>query len=291
MGHLTRSTDHPSGPYAFALVGMAFEANAFHSLLLLRTWVVIGLLIAGTRMVREKHDQPDGPRESALTSAEPVGLVESRDRMSIVIDGRMLSWTGIGRYTLALLEELEAIDQTNDYVVLTRRSDWSRWVPRANNFTRLECNIGPYTLAEQTKLPRILNDLAPDVVHFVTPNAAVLYTRRKVVTLHDLTLFDFDTGRGSTTKRLLSKLKRIPFRRSSRGNSRRPPRVATVSGYVQSQLIERFKLDRGKVSTVWLAADAGHLTQAAEEPLPSLGGLDASLLYVGNYSRTRTSVF
>ena len=46
--------DHPSSPYAFALVGMAFEANAFQSMSLLRTWVVVGLLIAGARLTRER---------------------------------------------------------------------------------------------------------------------------------------------------------------------------------------------------------------------------------------------
>lgn len=57
--------DHPSSPYAFALIGMAFEANAFHSILLLRTWVVIALLIAGARLASEKlRDQPlDGQLE------------------------------------------------------------------------------------------------------------------------------------------------------------------------------------------------------------------------------------
>jgi O-antigen ligase len=45
---------HPAGPYAFALVGMAFEANAFHSILLLRTWVVVALLLAGWRLARER---------------------------------------------------------------------------------------------------------------------------------------------------------------------------------------------------------------------------------------------
>ncbi|WP_213011140.1 O-antigen ligase family protein [Paractinoplanes toevensis] len=47
--------DHPSSPYAFALVGMAVEANFFQSFSLLRTWVVIGLLIAGARLVREQQ--------------------------------------------------------------------------------------------------------------------------------------------------------------------------------------------------------------------------------------------
>lgn len=49
--------DHPSAPYAFALLGMAFQANSFHSLLLLGTWVVIGLLIAGARLVGEGQGQ------------------------------------------------------------------------------------------------------------------------------------------------------------------------------------------------------------------------------------------
>ena len=52
-GVIRARLDHPSSPYAFALVGMAFEANAFHSLLLLRTWVVIALLVAGARLVSE----------------------------------------------------------------------------------------------------------------------------------------------------------------------------------------------------------------------------------------------
>jgi len=48
---------HPSAPYVFAIIGMAFEANAFHSLLLLRTWVVIGLILAGQRIYNEAHSK------------------------------------------------------------------------------------------------------------------------------------------------------------------------------------------------------------------------------------------
>lgn len=50
---------HPSAPYALALAGMAIQANAFHSLLLLRTWVVIGLLLAGVQLVRDKQKIAD----------------------------------------------------------------------------------------------------------------------------------------------------------------------------------------------------------------------------------------
>ncbi|WP_155390861.1 O-antigen ligase family protein [Catellatospora paridis] len=62
--------DHPSGPYAFALVGMAFQANSFHSLLMLGTWVVIGLLIAGARLVGEKQAEASDTLE---TTRSPLG--------------------------------------------------------------------------------------------------------------------------------------------------------------------------------------------------------------------------
>jgi len=82
--------------------------------------------------------------------------------VKIVIDGRMLGWTGVGRYTLALLEELPKLDQENQYVVLVRRVDWAKWEPVAANFEKVECNIDPYTVGEQLRLSGILHDLKPE---------------------------------------------------------------------------------------------------------------------------------
>ncbi|MEU8075756.1 glycosyltransferase family 1 protein [Catellatospora citrea] len=203
--------------------------------------------------------------------------------MRIVIDGRMLSWTGIGRYTLALLEGLEALDRENEYLVLVRRNDWLRWTPSAGNFARIECDIAPYSFAEQARLPRLLDRIAPDLVHFVTPNAAALYSGRKVVTVADLTLLDFDTSRGSLGRRLATKLKRFPFRVIFRRQVTTATHVVTLTEYVRRQLIARFRIDGAKVSAAWLAADSAHLTAAEEEPVGGLEGSGPFILYVGNY--------
>lgn len=50
----------PAAPYLIAGVAMAIQANAFHSLYLLRTWAVIGLLAAAWRIDRERthHELP-----------------------------------------------------------------------------------------------------------------------------------------------------------------------------------------------------------------------------------------
>lgn len=74
--------DHPSGPYAFAIVGMAFEANAFHSLLLLRTWVIIALLVAGARLASEKREDQ---RSNLQLGPYEVGSI---DDASATVNGR-----------------------------------------------------------------------------------------------------------------------------------------------------------------------------------------------------------
>ncbi len=187
--------------------------------------------------------------------------------MRIVVDGRMLSWTGIGRYTLALLEGLMAIDQTNEYLVLiARRTGHSGLRPPTTSRAWSAISI-PYTVAEQTRLRRVLDGLKADVVHLVTPNAAVLYKGRKVVTVADLTLLDFDTSRGSLGRRVTTKLKRLPFRLIFRRQVNTATHVVTLTEYVRSQLVARFRLDPAKITPAWLAADSDHLTVAEEEPL------------------------
>ncbi|MFI5492943.1 O-antigen ligase family protein [Actinoplanes sp. NPDC051859] len=59
--------DHPASPYAFAVVGMAVEANNFQSFALLRTWVVVGLLLAGARIMSERQAQAESSEELADT--------------------------------------------------------------------------------------------------------------------------------------------------------------------------------------------------------------------------------
>ena len=91
------------------------------------------------------------------------------------------------------------------------------------------------------------------------------------MTVHDVTLLEYDTSRGSLRRRLFTKLKRIPFRLIFLRQIATATRVVTVTEYVKQQLVERFEIDRATVSTTWLAADSDHLTEAKEECVPDLG--------------------
>lgn len=196
----------------------------------------------------------------------------------IVIDGRMLGWTGIGRYTRSLLEELERIDSNNRYTVLVQRQDWERWAPTRPNFERLETNIPPYSFGEQWRLPWVLYRQRADLVHFLNFNSPLLYLKKRVVTIHDLTLLDFKNYRGSGWLKLVYELKyramRLVFWRAVRGATR----VITDVHYNRELLATRGYAPTAKTTAIPLgmpdlpAAPSG---TASSYPKPYL-------LYVGN---------
>ncbi|HVE80883.1 MAG TPA: glycosyltransferase family 1 protein [Candidatus Dormibacteraeota bacterium] len=191
----------------------------------------------------------------------------------IVIDGRMLSWTGVGRYTHHLLEELQQLDKVNMYTVLVLPSD--NWQPTASNFRRVEANFKPYGLGEQAGLRRLLNRLQADVVHFTAPNSPLFYTGRRVTTIHDLTLIDYKNVKGS---RLLYEIKYQVFGMVMSRAVKSSMFVLTITDYVKSQLLERYKIKHNKVHTTHLAADLKVIKPVKEKYING-----PYLLYVGNF--------
>lgn len=130
--------------------------------------------------------------------------------MKIVIDARMSAprWTGIGLYSRKLLEELQKLDDHNQYVVLLDHEQFQSWTPTAANFTKVLSPYRVYSLAEQIHLPRQLRKLKPDLVHFLHFNVPIFYRGRKVVTIHDITMADFDLSTGGGLDKLKYQVKR-----------------------------------------------------------------------------------
>jgi glycosyltransferase involved in cell wall biosynthesis len=196
----------------------------------------------------------------------------------IVIDGRMLGWTGIGRYTKSLLEELEQLDADNSYVVLIQRKDWSRWTPAQPNFQRFEVNINPYSFGEQLRLPWILYGLRADMVHFLNFNSPLLYLRKRVVTIHDLTLLDFKNYRGDGWKKLVYELKYLVMRVVFRAAVTAATKIITDTEYNKDELLTRNYAPAAKITAIHLGtprlpAVTAHSRPANQSPY---------LLYVGN---------
>ncbi len=195
----------------------------------------------------------------------------------IVFDGRMIGWTGIGRYSLKLLEQLEKLDKTNSYTVLVQKKDWEKFKPKAKNFKKAEVNIEPYGAANQTKLTSIIQELKPGLVHFPHFTVPLNYADPYVVTIHDLTLLDFNTARGGFADRFAYSAKQVVMKQVVKHAVAEAEQVICDTEFTAIDLAHRFHIDPSKITVTYLAAD-----KLANKP----GKIKVEkpfLLYVGNF--------
>jgi glycosyltransferase involved in cell wall biosynthesis len=202
----------------------------------------------------------------------------------IVIDGRIYGtgWTGIGRYTERLIEELQQIDQDNEYVVLLRKDVYEHWQPLNNRWRKVMADFKPYGLREQLYLPWLLWRLRPDLVHFLHFTIPCLYLGRRLITIHDLTLVRWRNVRGGTLKRFIYSVKYWLMRLVLRCGVMRSVGIITPTEQTKQEILEAYPT----ASPRWLSPDkVTPIHEAADPVMAEPEEMDIKkpfLLYVGN---------
>jgi len=174
----------------------------------------------------------------------------------ILFDGRFLSLAhaGIGRYSCELLKELLPLDKKQKYILTVipgtkiERDLAQALNERDNPVEIIEISARHYSLAEQTKYLKLLNELKPDLVHFPHFNHPILYKGKFVVTIHDLTLSQY-AERGTA-------LKRKAYHYVIAHAAKMAAKVLTVSDHVRRDLIANFNLSTNKIITTHNGIDA-----------------------------------
>lgn len=111
----------------------------------------------------------------------------------IGLDARMYStkFTGIGRYTHELLQELLRIDQKNEYIVFVNEEGRDLLQNIPGRLKVVYVGAGHYSFKEQTRYASLLKQEKLDLMHFAHFNAPIFYRGKSIVTIHDLTLSFF----------------------------------------------------------------------------------------------------
>jgi glycosyltransferase involved in cell wall biosynthesis len=207
--------------------------------------------------------------------------------MRVGIDARFFGpvGKGLGRYVERLVENIEKIDQKNEYIIFLRKENWDYYTPKVSNFKKVLADYHWYSLKEQFVMPWRIWREKLDLVHFPHFNIPIFCPVKFVTTIHDLILLQFPTPRATTLGPLLYKIKYFAYRLVIGLGLRRAKKIITVSECTKKELVNFFKINPGKIDVTYEACDGveyGQLKMPEKKNLAKFGIIKPYLLYVGN---------
>lgn len=174
--------------------------------------------------------------------------------MRIAIDARMYGDFGIGRYNKNLIYHLQKIDSINEYFILHTQKDFDEY-QYTKNFKKVLADFHWYGLAEQIKLPKVLNEIKPDLVHFPHFNVPVFYKGNFVVTIHDLTHQYFTMKRATTHGSLMYFIKQKGYKSVFKNAITKASKIITPSMYVKNLVIKEYPVSEKKIVVTYEAVE------------------------------------
>lgn len=208
--------------------------------------------------------------------------------MRIGIDARFFGsiGKGLGRYTQKLIENLEKIDEKNQYVIFLRKENWDDYQSGVINFKKVLTPFLWYTLKEQTMMPRVISKEKIDLMHFPHFNVPVFYQGPFIVTIHDLILLRFPTKKATTLGPIKYKIKEMGYKAVINRAIKRAKKIIAVSDFTKNDIVGYFKVTPEKIITIYEGVDvidvAANRTVENEEVLKKYSIKKPYLLYVGN---------
>lgn len=173
----------------------------------------------------------------------------------ILIDGRWMKDSGIGRYVENLILETVSNDTSNHYIVLVRKGETDCLPLPRGRVEYVETDIAWYTSQEQIALPKLIESQKPDLVHFTNFNVPLGYRKPFVVTIHDLTLLRYKSIRGGLLAPFTYRLKDIVMRHVLKTAVKRSKLIFTPSHFVAEDITRQYKCDAAKLRVTYNAAD------------------------------------
>lgn len=173
--------------------------------------------------------------------------------MRIGIDARFwgLEHTGIGRYLMELVQNLEKIDQENEYFIFLRKAYFRKIKFKNPRFKKVLADFPHYSFAEQLSFPQVLKKQNLDLVHFPHFNFPILYRGKFVVTIHDLIKHESKGAKTTTRLSFLYWPKYLAYLIVINLVLRRAQKIIVPSRWWQNRLQKKFDLPEKKIAVTY----------------------------------------
>jgi glycosyltransferase involved in cell wall biosynthesis len=205
--------------------------------------------------------------------------------MKIGLDLRMLGGgSGISRYIFELSQQVLEQDKTNQYVLFFNvLDDETKAAYQKFGHKMVETKISHYSLAEQFKLPGIFNQEKLDLLHVPHFNAPILYFRKFVVTIHDLTHTKFPGRKKSHF------IHRIAYNLVMLNAVKRAAKIIAISESTKKEVQDYFGIPDKKIGVVYEGFSSIYKVMDRDETIKKVSQkfniTKPFLLYVGVWRR------
>ncbi len=184
--------------------------------------------------------------------------------MKIGIDCRLWGETGVGRYIRNLVSELQKIDTKNEYVLLALSNDIekiksvinpSTSLREKNKWSLVTADIHWHSIQEQFEFPKILEKENLDLVHFPYFSMPIFYKGKYVLTIHDLIINHFPTGKASTLPWLIYYFKYIAYKYVLLQAVKNADKIITVSHATEKEIQDHYHVPKDKLTVTYEGVD------------------------------------
>ena len=212
--------------------------------------------------------------------------------MRIGIDARFLGpeGTGLGRYIEEIIDELQDLDQENEYVIFLRKDNFDLFKPKNKKFTKVLADAHWYTVKEQFVMPRVIKAAKVDLMHFGHFNIPVFSRTKFIVTIHDLIKSDYASKSATTRAAIVYTTKHYLYKWVIKRAAKKSKRIITPSHFVKKKVVDQLGVLDDKVVVTHEAADEKffewgkkEISEAKKkEVLEKYDITQPFLIYVGN---------
>lgn len=201
----------------------------------------------------------------------------------IGIDARLYFQTGVGVYLRNFLHYLQLAAPSYEFYIYVMKEDSAKIELNGSKFIKKEVTARWHTLAEQTIFLQELISDDLDLMHFTYFSYPVLYKRKFIATVHDVTPLLFKTGKASTKNPLLFEFKHKAFEFVLSTQVHSAAKIITPTKTVKMQLVDVYGYSiENKTQHVYEGVNF-ELVEAKEDMTLQAAYTKPFFIYVGNF--------
>lgn len=199
-------------------------------------------------------------------------------KKTIGIDARLWFESGVGRYIRNIIIGLEGEKKSHEFVIFLSKKGYDEIEFSSPNFRKVLADIPWHTLKEQVQFKRQIEKENLDLMHFPYFSFPAFYKGKFIVTIHDLILDHYPTGKATSLPLPFYYLKRQGYKFITKQGIKRANGIIVPSIATRDELVKHYQANPKKIEVIYEGFDPLIESGEKKEKLVS----DNYILYVGN---------